>query len=273
MSNFSAHLIKCHNLARVARQFAENGVPDCAWDDGRENNSWSATKEEMEIFLGRDLTDEEITVLSLSRGFGPTQWLSDKTLVTKLWPEGNPKGVRYEWALLAEALITFYDGSGNAVIVYPAGLDGVYIVELLSDAHVGYLAEEDGSDQSWFGTRICPLSLGMNCIGWFGPVEGWRTAEQAIRSLGGYEVDQQLLHDVARYEDYWAKGELDDAEVFARDWHPDAFEAQLWSNVTPDMARRQAVAAITKLMAVVDRLPACAEQAEVRNALKALGLQ
>lgn len=272
MSKFSAHLSTLTSLVAVARDLHERGIPDCT-EYG--DNNWSSTKEEMELYLGRDLIDEEITLLSLSRAFGPTPSFSDdddaRTVTRRLWPKGNEHGLRYDWEQLTEELVAFRDSNDNAVFVHAAGLRGVYVVELREEPGHGYLAEEYG-DNAWFGDDECPSSYDMPVIGWFGPDEGWDDAETAIRSLNGYEVDSQLVADVVQFQLLWDQGKMEEAELSANSWHSDAFAAQLWKGVTPTDAWDRAVAALYKLRAVTNDLPDCSEQPRVRDALEAMGL-
>lgn len=95
-------------LARVALELADRDIAGCIYDEMlREDNHWSGTAAEMADQLGRPLTAEETTVLSLSRAFGPLPALTEaegRTLITRLWPKGNDAGLRYPWAELSAAL-------------------------------------------------------------------------------------------------------------------------------------------------------------------------
>ena len=245
MSKFSDHLSILANLVVTAQRLADDNIPSCDWDDNdRENNHWTATKVEMECCLGRSLNDEEITLLSLSRAFGPTPSFPDTQVIQRLWPNGNPQGLRYDWDQLAEELVTFCDEHGDSVFVHASGLQGVYIVELRKNPEQGYLAEEAG-EQAWFGD-------GMNCIGWFGPEMDWINAEKGIRSLTGYEVNDRLMADVIKFQLLWDQGRIGDADEIADKWHADAFAAQLWQGVTLQDAQNRAIAALIKLRTVVD---------------------
>ena len=269
MSTFSAHLMVLSSLVSVARRLVETGIPTTG---PCEDSHWSETKEEMELYLLRDLNDEEITLLSLSRAFGPTPLLTETMAaetIRRLWPNGNPEGLRYDWDQLVEELIAFRDGNDKPVFVHASGLKGVYIVELREEPGHGYLAEEDG-DQAWFGDTECPSSYEMGAIGWFGPGEGWTDAEQAIRSLNGYEVDSSLIADVVQFQLRWDQGKMNEAEQFTSGWHPDAFAAQLWQGVTPQDAWNRAVAALIKLRAVTD--DDSDKQLAAANALAAMGV-
>lgn len=97
-------------LSEVAMELAENNVPASCWDDEEgktQTGHWSGTKADAETALGRPLTSEEVTLLSLGREFGPTPALEDevaKRLMKALWPEGNNRGSWYNWAILAQRL-------------------------------------------------------------------------------------------------------------------------------------------------------------------------
>lgn len=100
---------KLHALARAAQNLADLGIAECAYEGDLciETNHWSATLDVVKEQLGRRLTDEELTVLSLSRSFGPTPFLTDAETVAitaALWPEGNGAGNRYSWCDLSAVL-------------------------------------------------------------------------------------------------------------------------------------------------------------------------
>lgn len=101
--------ITIKNLIRTLDSLINNEVPsDCMSDDGTQvTGHWSGTKEDMEIALGRALSKEEVTCLSLSRCFGPTPSLTSeeaKDLFSRVWPEGNASGSWLTWEELAEVL-------------------------------------------------------------------------------------------------------------------------------------------------------------------------
>jgi hypothetical protein len=96
-------------LSDTASRFDRELVPECCLsDDGTQTtNHWSGTLDEIREHLGRELTEAEVTVLSLSRCFGPCPALQDKdtaVIMGRLWPEGNNCGLRLEWKYLAEKL-------------------------------------------------------------------------------------------------------------------------------------------------------------------------
>ena len=97
----AAKVMKAHRLVDELIGLDDKGIPCyCLDKDGKECNHWSGTKEDMEVCLGRGLYDEEVTLLSLSRCFGPSPVLSDeewKVLLEWLWPDGNRFGLRKEW--------------------------------------------------------------------------------------------------------------------------------------------------------------------------------
>ena len=97
------------NVYKAIKNFAELNVPTgCISDDGKQYTfHWSGTKASIEAFLWRDMTDDEITILSLSRAYGPTPSLTDDEVVSimdKLFPKGNPYGIVYEWEELLNEL-------------------------------------------------------------------------------------------------------------------------------------------------------------------------
>lgn len=85
-----------------------NAPSYCMSDDGtQESNHWAGTMCAMEKHLERKLTADEVTCLSLSRGYGPTPSLGQADrfmLMEHLWPGPNSTGMRYEWDYLANQL-------------------------------------------------------------------------------------------------------------------------------------------------------------------------
>jgi hypothetical protein len=68
---------------------------------------WTGTMLDMRSALGRDLTDCEITVLSLGRCYGPTPLLSPaekESLIKSIWPDSNGWGGWMEWQELADEI-------------------------------------------------------------------------------------------------------------------------------------------------------------------------
>lgn len=67
--------------------FGEEGEP--TW------NHWTGAISHLKAVLGRKLTKVEMTVVSLSLGFGTTPSISEEKrdyIMAILWPEGNPRG-------------------------------------------------------------------------------------------------------------------------------------------------------------------------------------
>lgn len=95
-------------LSEVAESLGRMNVPEfCHDDDGCENNHWTGTRDEMVVALGRRLLDMEVTVLSLSRAFGPIPSIpngSEQPIWDALFPNGNECGCRLGWQELAEKL-------------------------------------------------------------------------------------------------------------------------------------------------------------------------
>lgn len=91
-------------LAETAEALYGVAPGGCTDEDGNVSGHWSGTKAEMEAVLGRRLTPAEVTVLSLTRCFGPLpliegEWDNPtwKPLFHALWPEGNGSGLYMEW--------------------------------------------------------------------------------------------------------------------------------------------------------------------------------
>lgn len=102
--------MKYSDLVQCCERLAEDQISGWWLDDNdRESNHWSATLDVMREELGRDLTDVEITCLSLSRCYGPLPCIEEKdyqAVWLHLWPEGNPRGLRHDWSDLADMLRT-----------------------------------------------------------------------------------------------------------------------------------------------------------------------
>lgn len=95
-------------LASVARALARGGVPAVCGEDENPyqiSTHWSGTRDEMERFLSRRLTTDETLLLTLSRCYGTgIGTLESAGLIREFWPAGNPRGLYYSWAFLAERL-------------------------------------------------------------------------------------------------------------------------------------------------------------------------
>jgi len=113
-----------NKLSEIAKNLFETGIPSCVWEDFGEvdeitgfivaqpNYHWSSTKEEAEVALGRQMSPEEVTLLSLGRYFGPTPSLSyemAKEVMSFIWPNGNVGGDGLDWMELAEDLDKFME--------------------------------------------------------------------------------------------------------------------------------------------------------------------
>ena len=113
-----------NKLAEIAKTLFETGIPSCVWEDFGEadeitgfvdehpNYQWSATKEEAEVKLGRKMSPDEVTLLSLGRYFGPTPSLSDslaQEVMAFVWPDGNLGGDGLDWMELATDLDKFVE--------------------------------------------------------------------------------------------------------------------------------------------------------------------
>jgi hypothetical protein len=114
--NFEEIKGKIKKMIEVAEDFYFQQIPSfCLTDENendiqREDNHWSGTLDEIKGKLNRNLTDEEMTLFSLSRCFGPTPSLSDeesKIIGRFIWPNGNNTGIRYDWDDLSEKLSEF----------------------------------------------------------------------------------------------------------------------------------------------------------------------
>lgn len=99
-----------NSLIRVSALLSWWGVPDSprfAHFDSHAFRDWSETKDEMSSYLGRSLTGEEITCLSLSRCIGPCPSLTEAQsywVMSTLWPKGNEQCRLITWSGLARQL-------------------------------------------------------------------------------------------------------------------------------------------------------------------------
>ena len=96
------------SLIEAAELLAAGNVPDHGWDDnGEPTNHWSATLDTMVEHLGRKLTEAEVTLLSLSRAWGPMPAIDmaeRQEVLEAIWPHGNSCGLRMSWEDLRDAL-------------------------------------------------------------------------------------------------------------------------------------------------------------------------
>jgi len=101
----------CLELAQTARKFANQGIPGCDVRNGVEDGHPTATMDLIEKIVGGPLRADEMTVVALSRCFGPAPYLDGKSVSdigSKLWPNKNPEGRRLSWVELAEKLEGLY---------------------------------------------------------------------------------------------------------------------------------------------------------------------
>jgi len=97
------------NIINAAVNLDKLDAPPCCWGDEDEqpDGHWSGTLGEMKEELGRELSDLEITCLSLTRNWGPTPALDDEEAVLvleHLWPEGNAVGSWMDWIEMGEKM-------------------------------------------------------------------------------------------------------------------------------------------------------------------------
>lgn len=106
MSNKRNLVETLRGLVFLCQFLAEKQVPVFAWTEPEDGSSpvpcgnWTATVLAARNHLGRRLTDAEITLLSLSRGWGPLPWFSGEwrhPLVLEIWPSPNHLGGWLEW--------------------------------------------------------------------------------------------------------------------------------------------------------------------------------
>lgn len=93
--------VKLKKLVATARNMHRKNVPTCFWceESNSQSGHWSSTLDEIKSAIDRRLTEEEITVFSLSRCYGPTPLLTEvdrDELLRYLWPQGNGSGSWYE---------------------------------------------------------------------------------------------------------------------------------------------------------------------------------
>lgn len=111
MSTFVFEYVK---LRDRALWFAEDNVPSyCRNEKGNKSGHWSSTLDEMRKAYSADTCDlvideAAVTLLSLSRAYGPMPFLADAEeetpLMKQLWPNGNPARNWLSWETLAKKL-------------------------------------------------------------------------------------------------------------------------------------------------------------------------
>ncbi len=95
-------------LIETCNDLTAKSIPGwCGEPEEGGTNHWSGTYDVMREKLARPLTDEEVSVLSLSRAYGPLPSVPESVrqqLIDHLWPRGNPRGLRMDWVDLANRL-------------------------------------------------------------------------------------------------------------------------------------------------------------------------
>jgi hypothetical protein len=100
-------------LVFLCQYLAEKGVPVFAWTEPEDGSSpepcgnWTATVCAVRDHLGRRLTDAEVTLVSLTRGWGPLPWFSGEwrhPLILEIWSSPNHLGGWLEWEEMGEIL-------------------------------------------------------------------------------------------------------------------------------------------------------------------------
>lgn len=99
------------DIVACCRRLHDEGIPSSSsYDDRgiiRHDGHHHGTRLAMEWMLDRDLTDLELTCLSLGRCYGATPSLTTderSALLGQLWPERNHCGEWLEWENLAESI-------------------------------------------------------------------------------------------------------------------------------------------------------------------------
>lgn len=107
MSNKLNNVQTLKSLIFLCQFLAEKRIPVFAWTEPEEEGEipqptghWTATVSAMAARLGRRLTDAEVTLASLTRGWGPLPWFDGEwrhPLVMEVWPHTNHSGDWLEW--------------------------------------------------------------------------------------------------------------------------------------------------------------------------------
>jgi len=88
-------------LLDAAEHFIEIEAPSCVLDRFENDNPhWSRTRECLKLYLGRELTNMEITLLSLTREYGPYPALNEEDveeLQRAFFPNGAERGEYISW--------------------------------------------------------------------------------------------------------------------------------------------------------------------------------
>jgi len=101
------------SLIFLCQFLAEKNVPAYGWTEPAGDETpvptghWTATAQNMAARLKRRLTEAEVTLLSLSRGWGPLPWFGDNwrnPIVIEIWSSPNHSGDWLEWEEMGEIL-------------------------------------------------------------------------------------------------------------------------------------------------------------------------
>jgi hypothetical protein len=102
--------LKVELIVLKLQQMINNQMPESILTtDGKISGHWSETKEKMEDSNWTKLNPIEVTILSLSRNFGPTPLLNYEErmeLFSTIWPVGNNNGNDWlGWVELMEVIL------------------------------------------------------------------------------------------------------------------------------------------------------------------------
>lgn len=133
------------------------------WETG--DSHWGGTLDEMKKYLKRDLTDEEVTALSVTRSFGPMPSLDANEILlaqAELFPKGNNRGTSWEWWAAAEKLaaITANTWVTRLLKLDTVGRECCYIME-----HIG--SDFTKSELSDEAAHAALIEVGVKDPQWF----------------------------------------------------------------------------------------------------------
>jgi hypothetical protein len=129
-------------------------------------------------------------LLSLSRAYGPTPAFANTADAVetgrRLWPEGNPQGLRHTWDDMVTRLVTYIDGNSNRVVVryqpYTSNGEPLIAATLVDEPDTGYIVVD--TNEGGFGDVNCPSSYGMPCLEWFGPGQHYPNSDALLEDMG-----------------------------------------------------------------------------------------
>jgi hypothetical protein len=113
MSNKLNNVQTLESLVFLCQFLAEKNIPSYGWTEPAGDETpvptghWTATAQNMAARLKRRLTEAEVTLLSLSRGWGPLPWFSGEwrhPTVALIWTSPNHSGDWLEWEEMGEIL-------------------------------------------------------------------------------------------------------------------------------------------------------------------------